>query len=69
MAFSFRLERKDGTPADPPTLKAAVSTWRRGDTIHLGRGTLRVTGIRDEDDDETMLKSCALIQSRRRYGR
>jgi hypothetical protein len=55
MAFSFGLEDEDGLPAEPPTRHAAVPTWRRGDTIHLGRGTLRVTGIRDEDDDETML--------------
>jgi hypothetical protein len=30
MAFCFKLERKDGTPADPPTLKAAVPVWRAG---------------------------------------
>jgi hypothetical protein len=37
MTFTFRLEQEDGTPADPPTLKAAVPNWRPGDTIALGR--------------------------------
>jgi hypothetical protein len=36
-AFTFKLEREDGTPADPPTLKAAVPNWRPGDTIRRGR--------------------------------
>jgi hypothetical protein len=47
-----RLE--DGTPADPPTLKAAVPNWRAGDTIALGanrmlRRMLRVVDVRDDD--------------------
>jgi hypothetical protein len=37
MAFQFRLEHEDGTPADPTTLKVAVPDWRPGDTIPLGR--------------------------------
>jgi hypothetical protein len=36
--FAFRLEREDGTPADPPTFRAAVPNWRPGDTIPPGRG-------------------------------
>jgi hypothetical protein len=32
-AFAFKLEREDGTPADPPTFKIAVPNWRPGDTI------------------------------------
>jgi hypothetical protein len=45
-AFTFKLELADGTPADPPTLKAAVPDWRPGDMIPLGRGrTLRVLDI------------------------
>jgi hypothetical protein len=32
MGFTFRLEHDDGTPADPPTLKAAVPTWRTGES-------------------------------------
>src|SRR5918994_2561985 len=52
MAFMFTLEREDGTPADPPTLRTAVPTWRRGDTIPLGRRTLRVVDVRDDDADQ-----------------
>ena len=45
MAFTFKLEHEDGTPADPPTLITAVPTWNPGDTIPLGPGsTLRVIG-------------------------
>jgi hypothetical protein len=51
MAFMFRLEHEDGTPADPPTLKSAVPNWRSGDTIPLGGRTLRVVGIRDDHAD------------------
>jgi hypothetical protein len=36
--FTYRLEHQDGTPADPPTLKAAVPNWRAGDIIPLGAG-------------------------------
>jgi hypothetical protein len=47
MAFTFRLEGEDGTPADLPTFKTAVPNWRRGDTIPLGRDkSLRVIGTR-----------------------
>jgi hypothetical protein len=45
--FAFKLERADGTPADPPTFKTAVPTWQRGDTIPLGKDrTLQVIGTR-----------------------
>jgi hypothetical protein len=36
MAFTFRLEHEDGTPADPPVLHTAVPNWSAGDTIPLG---------------------------------
>jgi hypothetical protein len=52
MAFLFRLETKDGVPADPQTLSAAVPNWNAGDLIPLGRRTLRVVGIRDDDADQ-----------------
>jgi hypothetical protein len=52
MAFLFKLETTDGTPADPPTLQSAVPNWRPGDTIPLGRSTLRVVEVRDDDVDE-----------------
>jgi hypothetical protein len=51
MAFLFKLETSDGVPAEPPTLATAVPNWRAGDTISLGRKTLRVVGIRDVDAD------------------
>jgi len=37
MAFVFRLEDEDGSPADPPSLDSAAPNWRQGDTIPLGR--------------------------------
>jgi hypothetical protein len=53
VAFQFRLEHEDGTPTDPPTLKAAVPDWRAGNTIALGRGrTLRVVGARVEEGSD-----------------
>jgi hypothetical protein len=53
MAFTFQLEREDGTPADPPTLRAAVPNWSPGDTIPLGANkTLRVVEVRDDDADQ-----------------
>jgi hypothetical protein len=46
MAFMFRLEAEDGTPAEPPALKVAVPNWQPGDTIPPGRGrALRVLDI------------------------
>lgn len=50
--FLFRLETVDGTPAEPPTLSAAVPNWKAGDTIHLGRRTLRVVALRDDDAEQ-----------------
>jgi hypothetical protein len=50
--FLFRLETPEGIPADPPTLASAVPNWRPGDTIPLGRRTLRVVGIQDDDADQ-----------------
>jgi hypothetical protein len=51
MAFLFKLETRDGSPAEPPTLSSAVPNWRAGDTIPLGRRALRVVAVRDEDAD------------------
>ena len=57
--FTFKLEREDGTPADPPALQAAVPNWRPGDVIALGAGkTLRVVDTRlseDSDGDPVMV--------------
>jgi hypothetical protein len=52
MAFMFRLEQDYEAPADPPTPRSAVPTWNVGDTIPLGRRTLRVVGVRDDDADQ-----------------
>jgi hypothetical protein len=57
-AFAYKLEHEDGTPADPPTFKAAVPNWRPGDTIPLGREmTLRVidTRLRENPDGDPVL--------------
>jgi hypothetical protein len=54
-SFAFKLEREDGTPADPPTLQAAVPNWRAGDEIALGAGrSLRVidTQLREDSDGD-----------------
>lgn len=50
--FLFRLEMRDGTQAEPPTLSSAVPNWREGDTIHFGKRMLRVIGKRDDDGDQ-----------------
>jgi hypothetical protein len=51
--FTFKLERPDGSPADPPTFRAAVPNWQPGHTIYLRPGrTLRVVATRlDEGTD------------------
>jgi hypothetical protein len=52
VAFSFRLEQRDGTPADPPTLSTGVPIWAPGHTIPLGARTLRVVEVRQDEPDE-----------------
>jgi hypothetical protein len=52
LAFNFKLEHEDGTSADPPMLSTSVLTWRPGDKIPLGKRTLRVVAVRDEDADQ-----------------
>jgi hypothetical protein len=53
VAFVFRLETRDGVPAEPPTLTSAVPNWSSSDTIPLGAGRmLRVVDVRDVDADE-----------------
>jgi hypothetical protein len=36
---------------EPSTLSAAVPNWKPGDTIPLGKQTLRVEDLRDVDGD------------------
>jgi hypothetical protein len=38
MTFTFKLERPDGTSADPPDLRVGIYLWNPGDTITLGPG-------------------------------
>jgi hypothetical protein len=49
--FLFRLETVDGAAAEPSTLECAVPNWKPGDSIHVGRRTLRVVAVRDDDAD------------------
>jgi hypothetical protein len=56
MAFTFKLEHQDGTPADPPSLNTAVPNWRPGDTIPLGSAkTLRVVDVRHSEDGDVLV--------------
>jgi hypothetical protein len=50
--FLLRLETVEGEPADPPELSTVGYTWKAGDKIPLGRRSLRVIGVRDDDADE-----------------
>jgi hypothetical protein len=52
MAFLFRLETRDGLPADPPTLSSAVPDWKIGHSIYFGDRTLRVVDVRDDEADQ-----------------
>jgi hypothetical protein len=53
MTFTIKLERADGTPAEPPSIGSTVTNWRPGDTIPLSAGrSLRVIRIRDDDADQ-----------------
>jgi len=52
MAFTYKLEHEDGQPVDPPMFRTAIPTWRVGDTIPLGRRTLRVVAIPDDEADQ-----------------
>lgn len=48
MAFTYKLEHADGTPADQPTFRSLPGTsWTAGDVLHVGPGReLRVVGSR-----------------------
>ena len=52
MAFTLRLERADGTPAEPPTMESTELAWAPGDRIPLGSGMHQVVRIRRENADE-----------------
>jgi hypothetical protein len=55
MTCTFRLMTVDGAPADPPSLTTVAPRWEPGDAIPLGRRTLRVIGVRYDDDEPTVL--------------
>jgi hypothetical protein len=48
MAFTFKLEQPDDTPADPPTLRSAVPNWE--EPARPVRPQLLVVGIRNASD-------------------
>ena len=53
MAFIYRLELEDGTPADPPTFRSLPGTsWDAGDTSPLGSS--RALRVLDERLDENL---------------
>jgi hypothetical protein len=53
MTFTIKLERADGTPAEPPSIGTTVTNCRPGDTIPLGaKKSLRVVRLRDDDADQ-----------------
>jgi hypothetical protein len=53
VTHTFKLERLDGTPADPPAFQTTVLAWSPGDTISLSAGrTLQVVRLRHDDADE-----------------
>jgi hypothetical protein len=48
MTHTFKLERMDGTPADPPSFKTTVLACSPGDRIPLGGRTLQVVRVRQD---------------------
>jgi hypothetical protein len=46
MTFTFKLERLDGTPAEPASFETTVLSWKPGDTIPLGRNKDAASGSR-----------------------
>jgi hypothetical protein len=51
-AFTFKLERPDGTSADPPMFRAAVPDRKPGHEIYFPDRTLRMVATRlDEGTD------------------
>jgi hypothetical protein len=55
MTCTFLLETVDGAPADPPSFTTVAPKWVPGDTIPLGRRTLRVVDVHYEADEPTVL--------------
>ena len=53
--LTFKLVTVDGAPAHPPSFQTVAPKWEPGDTIPLGRRTLRVIGVRYVEDEPTVL--------------
>lgn len=50
--FTFKLERTDGTPGQPPVLHTVAPTWNEGDTIPLSADRmLRIVKTRFVDEE------------------
>jgi len=53
VTVTFNLERLDGTPAEPASIKTTILSWQPGDTIPLdAKRTLQVVRVRDDDADQ-----------------
>jgi hypothetical protein len=50
-----RFELVDGAPAEPSTIRVAVANMRVGDSVPLGKRTLRVVGVRDADQPPVLV--------------
>ena len=44
-----------GTLAEPQQITSGVPNWGTGDTIHLGKRTLRVIAKREDDPDQALI--------------
>jgi hypothetical protein len=53
MTVTFKLERLDGTPAEPASFETTILSWQPGDRIPLdAKRTLQVVRVRDDDADQ-----------------
>jgi hypothetical protein len=52
MTNTFKLERLDGRPAEPPTIETPELVWNPGDRIPISAGrTLQVVRVYHDDTD------------------
>jgi hypothetical protein len=51
IGIDFRASTDGRTPAEPPTLTTVAPLWRPGDTIPLGRRTLRVVEVQESNGE------------------
>jgi len=58
--FLFKLETRDGSPADPPTLSAAVPSWSPGDAIALG--ACRCRWLSESEDDDADAPAVLIVE-------